>query len=84
MVGTNDVLEGREADIQSRYQTILAKIPANIEVVMSSIPPVGNIVINGRKIDEKDVRNVVSSAKTREDLSIASQTSFHFSTIVLW
>lgn len=64
MVGTNDVLEGREADIQSRYQTILAKIPANIEVVMSSIPPVGNIVINGRKIDEKDVRNVVSSAKT--------------------
>ena len=64
MVGTNDVLEGREADIQSRYQTILAKIPANIEVVMSSIPPVGDVVINGRKIDDKNVRAVVAFAKT--------------------
>ena len=64
MVGTNDVLEGREADIQSRYQTILAKIPANIEVVMSSIPPVGDVVINGRKIDDKTVGNVVTIAKT--------------------
>ena len=64
MVGTNDVLEGREADIQSRYQTILAKIPANVEVVMSSIPPVGDVVIYGRKIDDNTVRDVVAAAKT--------------------
>lgn len=64
MVGTNDVLEGREVGIQSRYQAILAKIPANVEVVMSSIPPVGDVVINGRKIDEKIVRAVVAFAKT--------------------
>ena len=64
MVGTNDVLEGREVGIQSRYQAILAKIPANVEVVMSSIPPVGDVVINGRKIDEKNVRAVVAFAKT--------------------
>ena len=64
MVGTNDVLEGREADIKSRYQTILAKIPFNIEVVMSSIPPVGDVVIESRKIDDKNVRDVVAIAKT--------------------
>jgi len=64
MVGTNDVLEGRQADIQSRYQSILVKIPANIEVVMSGIPPIGNVVIDGQKIDDKIVRDVVSIAKT--------------------
>jgi lysophospholipase L1-like esterase len=64
MVGTNDVLEGREADIQSRYQTILAKIPVNVEVVMSSIPPVGDVVMYGRKVDDKNVRAVVAIAKT--------------------
>lgn len=64
MVGTNDILEDRAADIQSRYRTILAKIPANIEVVMSSIPPVGDVVIDGRKVDDDNVRNVVALAKT--------------------
>jgi lysophospholipase L1-like esterase len=64
MVGTNDVLEGREADIQSRYQTILAKIPANVDVVMSSIPPVGDVVMYGKKVDDKTVRDVVAIAKT--------------------
>lgn len=64
MVGTNDVLEGSEAGIQSRYQTILAKIPANVAVVMSSIPPLGDVVINGRKVDDINVRDVVAIAKT--------------------
>ena len=65
MIGTNDVLQGREADIQSRYQSILAKIPANIEVVMSSIPPVGDVFFaDGRKVDEKNLRDVVAVAKT--------------------
>jgi lysophospholipase L1-like esterase len=65
MIGTNDVLQEREADIQSRYQTILAKMPANVEVVMSSIPPVGDIFfVDGRKVDDKNVRNLVTIAKT--------------------
>ncbi|HQQ73871.1 MAG TPA: GDSL-type esterase/lipase family protein [Pseudomonadales bacterium] len=64
MVGTNDVLEGSEAGIQSRYQTILAKIPANVAVVMSSIPPLGDVVLNGRKVDDINVRYVVAIAKT--------------------
>ncbi|HSC75329.1 MAG TPA: SGNH/GDSL hydrolase family protein [Pseudomonadales bacterium] len=64
MVGTNDVLEGREADIQSRYQAILTKIPANVDVVMNSIPPVGDVVINGRTISDKTVRDVGAIAQT--------------------
>jgi lysophospholipase L1-like esterase len=64
MIGTNDLLQGREAGIQSRYQAILAKIPANVDVVMSSIPPMGTFVANGKKIDDKYMREIVTMAKT--------------------
>lgn len=64
MIGTNDVLQGREAGMQTRYQTILAKIPINVDVVMSSIPPMGDVVINGGKIDGKHMQEVVTMAKT--------------------
>lgn len=63
MVGTNDVLQGSEAGIQTRYQAILARIPANVEVVMSSIPPLGDVMVNGRKVSDKNVRDVVAIAK---------------------
>lgn len=63
MIGTNDLLQGREAGIESRYQAILAKIPSNIKVVMSSVPPLGHVVFYGREIDDANVRKVVASAK---------------------
>ena len=62
MVGTNDLLQGCEEGIQSRYQTILSKIPNNVGVVMSSVPPLGDVVVNGKKIDS-NVRDVVAIAK---------------------
>jgi hypothetical protein len=62
-IGTNDLLQGREARIESRYQAILAKIPSNIEVIMNSVPPIGNIEWGGRKIEDAKVRYTVMSAK---------------------
>jgi len=62
-IGTNDVLQGRESGIESRYQAILAKIPSNVAVIMSSVPPIGDIEFGGRKIADTKVRYAVASAK---------------------
>lgn len=62
-IGTNDLLQGRESRIESRYRAILEKIPSGVEVVMSSVPPIGDVVFYGKKIDDNDVRGVVASAK---------------------
>jgi len=62
-IGTNDLLQGREADIKTRYQTILSKIPAKTPIVMNSVPPMGEVVFYGRKIEDANVRKVVASAK---------------------
>jgi hypothetical protein len=56
MIGTNDLLQGREDGIESRYKGILAKIPPNIDIVMSSPPPIS-------RIEDAKVRYVVTSAK---------------------
>lgn len=37
-IGTNDILQGKTDGIRERYRTILAMIPANVPVVMSSPP----------------------------------------------
>lgn len=63
-IGTNDLLQGREAGIETRYQTILSKIPPKTPVVMNSVPPIGDVVFYGRKIEDANVRKVVASAKT--------------------
>lgn len=63
-IGTNDLLQGRAAGIGSRYRAILAMIPARTEVVLSSIPPLGNTAFPGRQIDADQVREVVASAKS--------------------
>ena len=62
-IGTNDLLQGRESGIESRYRTILEKIPSSVDVVMSSVPPIGEVVFYGKRIDDSDVRDVVASAK---------------------
>lgn len=62
-IGTNDLLQGREANIQSRYKTILSNIPPRTRVVMNSVPPLGDVVFYGRKIEDTNVRKVVDSAK---------------------
>jgi len=62
-IGTNDLLQGREAGIASRYKAILEKIPFSVPVVMSSVPPLGDVVFYGRKIENAKVREVVTSAK---------------------
>jgi lysophospholipase L1-like esterase len=43
MVGTNDVRQGRAADLDARYHAILAGVPAGVPVVMSSIAPMRGI-----------------------------------------
>jgi lysophospholipase L1-like esterase len=63
MIGTNDILQGREKGIESRYKTILDKIPTNIDVIFNSVPPIGDIEWLGRKIDTTSVHDAVSSAK---------------------
>lgn len=62
-IGTNDLLQGREAGIESRYRAILEKIPANTPIVMNSVPPLDSPVFYGRQIDDANVRKVVASAK---------------------
>ena len=64
MIGTNDILQGREAGIESRYQAILAKIPPNIEVFLSSVPPLGITEFAGRQIENSKVRFAVMSAES--------------------
>jgi lysophospholipase L1-like esterase len=58
-IGTNDLMQGLDDGIYSRYQTILSKIPSGIKVIMSSVPPLNtaNAAVN------KKVRSVVESAR---------------------
>lgn len=63
-IGTNDLLQGREAGIELRYKEILAKIPISVEVVISSVPPLGKGSFYGRTIEDINVRKVVASAKS--------------------
>ena len=63
MIGTNDILQGREPGIETRYQAILAKIPSNVAVTMSSVPPIGSIEFGGRKIADTRVQYAVAGAK---------------------
>ena len=62
-IGTNDLIEGRDDGIGLRYEAILAKLPANVPVILSSVPPLGS-VLNGRIIISERVLNVVVSART--------------------
>jgi lysophospholipase L1-like esterase len=62
-IGTNDLLQGREAGIASRYEAILAKIPRRTNILMNSVPRLGDVVGNGRGIEGERVRQVVASAK---------------------
>jgi hypothetical protein len=66
MIGTNDILQGTEQQgggLESRYKTILEKIPSNIPVVLSSVPPIGAKEWLGRTIEDTNVRQAVLSAK---------------------
>lgn len=63
MIGTNDLLQDRESGLELRYKTILEKIPANIPVVFSSIPPISITELLRRKIDVSNVSQAVLSAK---------------------
>lgn len=63
-IGTNDLLQGREEGIESRYQMLLKRIPADVDIVMSSVPPIGNISFYGvHKVMDSSVRAVVESAR---------------------
>jgi lysophospholipase L1-like esterase len=62
-IGTNDILQSQEEGIGSRYKAILEKIPPNVPVVMSSVPPMKEVWRRGRKLEDSIVRNVVTSAK---------------------
>ena len=63
-IGTNDLLQGREEGIESRYQMLLKRIPADVDIVMSSVPPIGNISFYGvHQVRDSNVRAVVESAR---------------------
>ena len=63
-IGTNDLLQGRENGIESRYQMLLKKIPGSIDIVMSSVPPIGNVNFYGvHKVADANVKAVVASAR---------------------
>lgn len=62
-IGTNDLLQGREDGIEERYKKILDMIPKEIPVLMNSVPPIANIIWNGRKVNNANVQEVVASAK---------------------
>lgn len=62
-IGTNDLLQGREAGIEARYKSILAKIPLSVPVVMNSVPPIGDVTFHGHKVDDAAVREVVATAQ---------------------
>jgi lysophospholipase L1-like esterase len=64
MIGTNDLLQGRDDELELRYRSILEKIPPGIPVVMSSVTPLSpNIVWLERKIQDTKVRAAVQVAK---------------------
>jgi hypothetical protein len=64
MIGTNDLLQGREAGIGERYRAILSTIPAGIPVVMSSPPPIGPITFYGvHKVEDAAVRQAGIEAR---------------------
>lgn len=54
MIGTNDLLHGRERGLGERYRAILAKIPPAVPVVMNGVPPMARL----------DVRPAVEAART--------------------
>jgi lysophospholipase L1-like esterase len=62
-IGTNDLLQAQEEGIGSRYRAILEKIPPNVRVVMSSVPPIGDVWRRGRHMKASSVRDVVSVAE---------------------
>lgn len=64
MIGTNDLLQGRDEGIEARYQAILAKLPAGIPVIMVGVPPLAptSTVLRG-KVDDARVRAAVASAQ---------------------
>ena len=62
-IGTNDLLQHRSEGIESRYRAILAKIPGRPSIIMSSIPPLGNDLVNGRDITVDDVQRVIANTR---------------------
>ena len=59
------------AGVESRYQTILAMIPENVEIIMNNILPIGASQWSGVKIEPTNVRYGVTSAKAVNPLSSA-------------
>lgn len=67
-IGTNDLLQGKSAGIEARYKTILSRIPPDVEIIMSSILPIGSSALStglrdAQRAKEADVLIVVEIAK---------------------
>lgn len=56
MVGTNDLLQNREAGIEARYRSILERVPPEVPLILSSIPPMPGL-------EPARVAQVVASAR---------------------
>lgn len=75
MIGTNDLLQGRDAGIEARYQTILGKIPGQTPVVMIGVPPLTPDTEALRGVIKDDrVRAAVTSAQR----ACAARPTCHF------
>ncbi len=64
MIGTNDLLQGRDADIEARYRAILAKMPPALPVLMVGVPPLAptESAMQG-KVDPARVQATLASAQ---------------------
>lgn len=63
-VGTNDLLQGRDAGIAERYRAILARIPGQSRIVMSSVPPLGAAAFPNQELPTARIRAMVAAART--------------------
>lgn len=57
MIGTNDFFRGSPTQLGENYKRIIASIPSNIPIILSSIPP-----IRGR--DERDIQSAVDASRS--------------------
>jgi lysophospholipase L1-like esterase len=53
MIGTNDIIQSDDDDMEAQYRAILAKVPPRVPVVLSSVPP----------MEDRDVAAVAKAAE---------------------
>ncbi len=61
-IGTNDILQGRVAQLPTTYRAILSSIPEGPSIIMSSPPAIGRIDFYGHRVSPQDARTAADFA----------------------